>query len=344
MTFFTLEHLQFLWYVILVVSIIFYVILDGFDLGTGVVHLFVRSDRERRILLNSIGPFWDGNEVWLIVIGGGLLVGFPEVYSVVFSGFYTLFMIFLAGIIARACSIEFRSKMPSYVWRNFWDGLFASSSIFIAFGLGLLLGNFIRGVPVNSSREIYCSIWSLFNPYSIATGILSIVVFGLHGSQFLLLKTEGELREKLHEYAFALLQIMIFICAVVTIWTWIQFPHMVRPFFSHLIFLIFPLCFLLCIFRLWMALRKNQYGKAFVCSMLTITIFILLFVIGTFPNILISSIDPHYNLTLYNSSSSETTLKIALTIAAIGIPFVLMYGSTLYSVFHGITKLNDHSY
>ena len=341
----TLEILQLLWYMVVGAAVIFYVMLDGFDLGVGSIHYFARTDRDRRIFLNSIGPFWDGNEVWLVVIGGALFVGFPDVYAVSFSGFYTMLMILLAGIIARVCGIEFRSKHESTNWRAFWDGVFCFSSIAMTFGIGILLGNLVRGVPIDANRELYYSFWALFTPYTIGIGLLSIALFAMHGNNFLLMKTEGTLQNNLRRKAPFFILAFTILLIVMTLWTWKAHPYMTTRYLEYPLFCLVPALFFLLLILMTKALQKLKYGLAFIYSMLSIAFLFCLFAIGTFPNLMISSINKElYSLTLFNASASQTTLQVACTIAIIGLPLVLAYGFCLYYIFHGKTTLHDQSY
>ncbi len=150
--------LETLWYGVIGVAALFYVVLDGFDLGVGALHLLARNDTQRRVFLNAIGPVWDGNEVWIVIVMGGLFAGFPNAYATIFSGFYTLLMFLIAGLIFRAAAIEFRSKRESSIWRNLWDVVFAFSSILVAFILGVLIGNMVEGIPLNASQIFYAPI------------------------------------------------------------------------------------------------------------------------------------------------------------------------------------------
>lgn len=340
----TLELLQIFWYLVIGASVIFYVMLDGFDLGVGSLHFCARTDKDRRIFLNSIGPFWDGNEVWLIIIGGGLFVGFPDVYAVAFSGFYALFMVFLAGIIARVCGIEFRSKHPSPMWRSFWDGVFCFSSIAMTFGSGLLLGNLVQGVPVGPTRELYYAFWDLFTPYTVGIGILSIALFAIHGNNFLLMKTEGDLQTQLRRQSPWLTLVFTALLIIMTLWTWKVHDYMILPYLNYPALWIVPLLLAGLLVFMTKALQKHKYGLAFSLSMAVIAFLFVLFAIGTFPNLMISTLGEEYSLNLYNASASITTLKVASVIALIGVPLVLAYGFCLYYIFRGKTKLHDHSY
>lgn len=340
----TLEVMQILMYLVVSGAIIMYVVLDGFDLGVGALQIFGGSDENRRVFLNSIGPFWDGNEVWLIIIAGGLFVGFPDVYAAVFSGFYILFMIFLCGIIFRAVAIEFRSKRASPFWRNAWDGVFWLSSLIIIFDSGIILGNLIQGVPINEARELYFPFMHLFTPFTLLIAALSIALFTLHGNHFLLMKTEGKLSERLHSWTPWTTSIFCFFLVIVTLWAWSQHSYMLIPFYKYPIFSLVPLLMVGSILGMTVFTRRKLYGWSFFCSMLTIVILFSLFAIGYFPNIVISNISPDLSLDLYNSSASETTLTVALIIACIGLPLVFIYGWLIYHIFRGKTRLHDHSY
>lgn len=340
----TMEILQILMYLVVGAAIVMYVVLDGFDLGVGALHLFVRTDRERRIFLNSIGPFWDGNEVWLIIIVGGLFVGFPEAYAVVFSGFYNFFMVFLCGIIFRAVAIEFRSKHPSKAWRSIWDFIFWISSLAIIFDAGVILANLIIGVPVTGAREFYYPFFALFSPYSILVSLLTISLFTLHGNYFLLMKTEGELQAKLYRWTKWTISLFVFFFIVATIWTWISHPYMLRPFFDFYPLMIVPLFMFIGIIAMILFTKQGRHGLAFLCTLITIALLFSLFGIGYFPNLLVSSLNPNFSLTLFNASASATTLTVALIIALIGLPAVFAYGAVIYHTFRGKTRLHDHSY
>src|ERR1700730_1956784 len=182
------EYLAFLWFTIIALLLTGYAILDGFDLGVGILHLFSKKDTERRLMLNSIGPVWDGNEVWLVVAGGGLFAGFPSIYATLCTAFYIPLMILLSGIIFRAVSIEFRSKQPMAWWRWMWDIFFTIASLIIAFILGVAIGNVIRVIPLDAHKEFIGTIWDLLNPYAVLIGILTIALFTMHGAIYALMK------------------------------------------------------------------------------------------------------------------------------------------------------------
>ena len=339
------QVLQILAYLIVGASVALYVVLDGFDLGVGILQVFVGKDENRRILLNSIGPFWDGNEVWLIAIFGALFVAFPDVYAILLSGFYLLIMLMLLGFIIRGVAIEFRSKEKSLTWRYFWDGAFWLASVIITFSLGVMLGNLLVGVPVNAEREMIISFSEIFHPYSIFMGMFAISLFATHGAIFLLMKTEGELQEKLHGFAKYLTPLFYFFFLTATVWTWGSVPRMTAAFITYKFFFLVPLVMLIFMGLLPFSLSTRRYGYSFISSMATIVFLFLLVLIGTFPNMIPSSIDYASNsLTIYNSSAQRITLIVTMFIAAMGLPLVFLYGTILYTIFKGKTQLTDSSY
>jgi cytochrome d ubiquinol oxidase subunit II len=340
----SLELLQHLWYAVIGIAIVAYVILDGFDLGVGCLHLFARNDYERRILLNSIGPVWDGNEVWLIIIAGGLFAGFPEVYASLFSGFYSIFMLMLAGVIFRAVAIEFRSKVEGKRWRQIWDFLFFFSSLSLAFLAGVIIGNLIIGVPVNENREIWMRFPHFFTLYPVVLGIFTIFLLAMHGHHFIMMKTENGVQKHFEQFVFPATALFILFYILITILTWQNNPHMVERMQQYPFLLSVPLLTFFTIVGGYVLTKRGSHGLSFLFSSLTIFLFFLTFAIGFYPNLILSSLDPAYHLTLYNSSSQDTTLKVCLVIALIGVPVVLAYGGFVYYIFRQKTRLHDHSY
>ncbi|MCF7852027.1 MAG: cytochrome d ubiquinol oxidase subunit II [Simkaniaceae bacterium] len=340
-----LATMQILWYLVLCASVIFYTMLDGFDLGVGCLHLFAKADYDRRIFLNAIGPIWDGNEVWLVIIGGALFAGFPIAYAAIFSSFYTLLMIFLAGIIARAVAIEFRSKHESRAWRSAWDIVFFVGSLVITWGAGVVLGNLILGIPIDGNQGFHGNFWAFINLYSVIVGFLAVSLFMLHGLIFLLMKTEGELHDRLRNWIKPSMTFFIAMFVIATLDTAHTARHMLHRFLDHPWLIVVPVIMLLAIINIPLQAKKKNDGFAFLSSSLAIMLFFCLFGIGTYPYILRSSINPEqFSLTMFNSSSSATTLEVTLTIAAIGVPLVLAYGYFIYWVFRGKVKLDKSSY
>lgn len=342
MTDFFLEHL---WYFVVGFCVIAYTVLDGFDLGVGILHAFVKKDEEKRIFLNAIGPVWDGNEVWLVVLGGALFAGFPAVYASLFSGFYNLCMMLLAFLIFRAVAIEFRSKHPSVRWRSIWDAVFSVSSLGIAFGVGVVLGNLIEGVPLTETGDIIASFGYAFRPYPLLIGVTSVVLFTMHGAIFLVMKTEGALHTKLRLWSQKCMMLFFLFYFLTTCATLIYMPFMThRMQESPWLFVLPVLAFLLFGFIPGQFARGRD-GTAFLCSCFGIGCLIGLFGIGTYPVLVRSNIDAEtHSLTLFNCASSPLTLKVLLIIVLIGVPLVLGYGFYIYRVFRGKVKIGSTSY
>ncbi len=337
-----LEHL---WYFVVGFSLIAYVVLDGFDLGVGMLHIFPKKNEERRLFLNAIGPVWDGNEVWLVVFGGALFAGFSEAYATLFSGFYTLVMLFLVALIFRAVAIEFRSKKESERWRNFWDWTFALASLGIAFGAGIALGNLVQGLPIDAEHNFVGSLSLFFRPYPILVGFLAITLFLMHGSIYLVMKTEGDLHDRIRVWAQRCMLLFFFVFFMTTCATLIHMPYMgdrMREFPLVGVLPVFAFMFFFCIPKLF---AKGRDGTAFVFSCLGIASLLGLFGVGTYPFLVRSSEATAENsLTLYNAASSLTTLRVLLTIVCIGVPVVIGYGIYIYKVFRGKVRLGSSSY
>jgi len=341
----TLSSLAFGWFTIFVILLIGYAILDGFDLGVGLLHLFAREDNERRVLLNSIGPVWDGNEVWLVTAAGSLLAGFPDIYATMLSGFYIPVMALLAGLILRAVAIEFRSKEKMKWWRWMWDITFFIGSFMISFILGWVLGNLIRGIPLDDHKEFIGTFSDLIHPYTLLVGILTVSLFMMHGSIYLLMKTEGELHDHLRGRATGSIIFYIIMYAVTTMATLIFMPHMLDAFRQRPEFFIFAIINLLAIANIPREINKGRDGRAFICSCVNILCLLGLYAIGTYPNVIRATNDPKIlSLTIFNSSASEKTLQILFLIAFIGIPLVLSYTIAIYYIFRGKVKIDSYSY
>ena len=340
----TEPFLQCLSYMLLCAAVVMYTILDGFDLGVGTLHLFGKTDYDRRIFLNSIGPVWDGNEVWLVIIGGGLFAGFPAAFGTIFSSFYDLTMVFLAAIIFRVAAIEFRSKHPEKKWRNFWDVVFCVASITISFEAGVILANLIKGISIDQDMIFIGNSLEFFSGYSVLVGLMSVALFAVHGLTFLLMKTEADLHAKLRKLVFPAMIIFGVLYLLTTIDTLVTMPHMLNRFREYKILYLFPVLGLMAILSVPYQIHMKRDGWAFISSSLSIFLLYCLFGIGTFPTILKSSIDPSYDLTLFNTSSGVQTLKVVLLIASIGVPLVFAYGYFLYRVFRGKVRLESSSY
>jgi cytochrome d ubiquinol oxidase subunit II len=334
-----------LWYVVIGVAAIAYAVLDGFDLGVGALHLFARTDEQRRIFLNSIGPVWDGNEVWIVIVMGGVFAGFPNAYATVFSGFYTLLMFLIAGLIFRAVAIEFRSKHESKRWRSFWDVVFSFASILVALVVGLILGNMVEGIPLNASQDYVGSFLDLLGPYSVIVAITTCSLFAMHGTIYLTMKTEGDAHEVVRRWINKAIGVFIFWYFLATAATLRFMPHMAERMFERPYLCLFPLLSLVAILFVPYHVNRRNDGWAFIFSSLSIALLLVVFGLGTYPTIVRSTIDSAANsITIYNAASSEKTLGILLLIVLIGVPLVLAYGAWVYRIFRGKVRLDKSSY
>lgn len=336
--------LQMLWFFLLGVLLTGYAILDGFDLGVGMLHLVARKDNERRIMMNSIGPLWDGNEVWLVTFGGALFAAFPAVYASVFSGFYTAFMFLLCALIFRAVSMEFRSKQPFRLWRSFWDFSFSLSSTMAALLFGVAVGNAMQGLAINEAGDYEGTLLDQLGPYPLLVGFFVVSMFAMHGSIYLYLKTEGALQERIHGWIWRTFGVFLVLYILTTIYTLVTMPHATRNFETMPWAWVIVVLNVLAIANIPRAVYQGRPLYAFISSSCTIAAFNFLFGIAVFPNMVVSSIDPAYSLTVFNASSSEKTLGIMAIIALLGMPMVLSYTAAVYWVFRGKVKLSDLSY
>lgn len=336
--------LNHLWFGIVGVLLFGYAVLDGFDLGVGILYPFVRGDRERRIVLNSIGPLWDGNEVWLVVFGGALFAVFPDAYATIFSGFYIPFMLLLTALIFRAVSMEFRSKREEKGWRRFFDGSFFAASSLATFLFGVAVGNMLMGIPVGADKEFHGDLLTLLRPYPLLVGVLAVTLFAMHGAIYLYLKTEGEFQQTIKHWMWTAFGLFLTVYVLVTMWTLVSLPHVIQNFRTIPMAWAVPVLNVLAIANIPRAVYLEKPFYAFVSSCCTFAAFVFLLGMALYPNLVPSSTDPAYSLTIFNAASSQKTLGIAATIAFIGMPLVLTYTGIIYWVFRGKVKLGEFSY
>jgi len=322
-----------------------YAILDGFDFGAGAWHLFFRKEENRRIALNAIGPVWDGNEVWLVIGGGALFAGFPVMYATFFSSLYIPFMLFLLNIILRAIAIEFRGKEPMLWWRRTWDITYSISSILLAFLLGVVIGNVLRGIQIGPDYQYQGDgFFEFLNPYAILTGFTTLTLFMVHGANYLLLKTEGRLYAKLQLLLKKGIIAFILSFAITTLYTLIFIEHLTVVFKENPVLFIVPVLVFLSVANIPRLASKRKYRTAFLFSSLVTALLMVIVALELYPQLLVSTIDDAYSISIYDAASSDKSLKIMLTIAAIGTPLVLGYTYFVYKTFAGKVKLDEHSY
>jgi cytochrome d ubiquinol oxidase subunit II len=328
-----MSGLQVVWFLLVGILLTGYAVLDGFDLGVGFWHLFTKSNKERRAMLNAIGPVWDGNEVWLIAGGGALFAAFPHVYATVFSGLYFALMLALFALIFRAVSLEFRSKVDSPGWQRTWDACFAIGSTLAALLFGVALGNILRGLPLDASMNYTGTFWTLLNPYSLMVGVFGLSIFAIHGALFLWLKTDGDMKRSAKYWARKTWMVAVLLFALTTVLTIIFQPRLVDNWMSLPILWIIPVLTLFVMILIRVFIRLGYPGRAFASSSLTIVGLMATGAISIFPNMVPASNHPAFSLTLGNASSSSLTLKTMLIIAIIGMPFVLWYSIWAHRVF-----------
>ena len=332
------------WFLVFGAVISGYAILDGFDLGAGSLHLFLRKEESRRIAMNAIGPIWDGNEVWLVIGGGALFAGFPVAYAAIFSAFYVPFMIFLVGLIFRAVSIEFRSKEPWPWWRRAWDIVYCFASVVISLSLGLMLGNVVEGLPLNANREFEGTLLSFFNPFAIMVSITTLALFMMHGAIFLTMKTESRLFVKLHVLANNFIVFFVVSFVITTFYALLYIPHLSDFFKSRPGWFAIPLLMILTIANIPRQVKVGKYRYAFISSAVTIALLLIMVALEVFPYLLYSPQHPANSISVYNASSSVRTMKILLVMALIGTPLVGIYTSFVFWTFKGKVKLDEMSY
>jgi cytochrome d ubiquinol oxidase subunit II len=336
--------LQTTWFFLISVLLIGYAILDGFDLGVGILSLFAHDDHERRIYINAIGPVWDGNEVWLLTAGGALFAAFPVVYATVFSGFYLALMLLLVALIFRAVSIEFRGKIDAAGWRTLWDWSFGLGSLLPALLLGVAFGNILRGVPLDAVGNFTGSFLGLMNPYALLVGLVTVVLFTMHGALYLTTKTDGALRDRLVRWvsgtwvALVVLHLLA-TGATIVVSPWLFFGLLRAPMFWILFILLLG-----AILTLPVALKKGAFFRAFLLSSVIVLAVVGLSAVSLFPRLVPSLTDLTHSLTIYNASSSQATLTVMLVIALAGMPLVLAYTFFIYRAFKGKVVLSDESY
>ncbi len=337
-----MSTLQVIWFFLIGILLIGYSILDGFDLGVGFLSVFAKKDEEKRLLLNSIGPVWDGNEVWLLTGGGAIFAAFPHVYATVFSGFYLALMLVLFSLIFRAVAVEYRSKETSEKWRARWDLAFFLGSALPALLFGVALGNILRGIPLDKDMNFTGNFFTLLNPYSLLIGVTGLAMLVTHGALYLKLKLEGDLAERARTWASTswLAYVLLIIAAYAV--TIITQPHLLENYKS--IFPLWILPILALIFIVLIKVNLDNPGKAFFFSAGAILLNWATIGAGLFPRLVPALGNPDLSLTAYNASSSARTLTVMLVLAIIGMPIVVFYTIWVYKTFSGRVRLEKEGY
>ena len=324
------ESLQTLWFVLIAVLWIGFFFLEGFDFGVGMLLPFLgKKDEERRAIINSIGSVWDGNEVWLLTAGGATFAAFPHWYATMFSGFYLALFLLLVGLIMRGISFEYRSKDADPKWRNRFDWMIAIGSFLAALLLGAAFANLARGVPINQDMMFTGNLFTLLNPYGLLGGVTTVAIFLLHGANFLGLKLEGKLRERVNATAKKLWIVATVLYIALGVFTYIA-GFWGRGYIDPGIV---PVTAVVVLLVAGYFINQKREGWAFIMVALNIVLTQVTFFSMTFPNVMLSSTNPAWSLTIFNASSSQYTLRVMSIVALIFVPIVLAYQGWTYYMF-----------
>ncbi len=332
------------WFFLIGFFITGYAILDGFDLGVGVLHILTRDPHERRINVNAIGPVWDGNEVWLLAGGGSLFAVFPVVYATLLSAFYLPFILLLVSLIFRAVSLEFRNKVSSAGWQYFWDLSFGSGSLTASLLFGVMLGNLLQGMPIGKDGVFTGHFRSQLNLYPILIGLLTLTTFVMHGGIYMTLKTEGKLLERMRMHIFTSWIAFVILYSIVAVRTYFIAPFLFKDLLTTPFSWVAGTVLIVATFYIPLAVKQEKYLHAFLASSVTMACMILITGLGLFPLLVPSSIDPAYSLTLYNASAGPRTLTAMLGIALISLPLIISYTVYIHRVFRGKVVISEESH
>lgn len=332
--------LNVLWFMIITFLFTGFFVLEGFDFGVGIILPFLgKTDEQRRLLINSIGPFWDANEVWFISAGAGMFAAFPDWYATLFSGFYIPLFLLLLALMARGVAFEFRSKLSHSLWRTFWDWAAFAGSLFPPLLWGIALSNLMKGVPIDSHMNYVGGFWNLINPYSVLGGISIVLLCLLHGSLFLTLRLDGELRTKARTAA-----------KRIGVWTTISmFLFVIYSYFETDIFRkvgldpgSLPVLAGMALLSVPFLIYTEHDGWAFILNALTIACSTATVFYDLFPRVMISSLNKAWDLTIYNAASGPYALTVMSIVALTILPVVFVYQAWTYWVFRRRLKVGGH--
>ncbi|WP_407309227.1 cytochrome d ubiquinol oxidase subunit II [Desulfosporosinus sp. SB140] len=321
--------LNILWFILITVLFVGFFFLEGFDFGVGILLPFLgKNDAERRVIINTIGPVWDGNEVWMITAGGAMFAAFPNWYATLFSGFYLALFLVLFALIIRGVAFEFRSSDSSPRWRRSWDRMIFTGSFLSALLWGVAMTNIVKGVPIDAKMQYVGTFFTLLNPYALVGGLTTLLVFTLHGALYLNLKATSEIADRSSQIAKKVALIGIPVVLLFAALTYFQTDLFANPGAGITLLAAGAALILTNIM-----IRSQKGGWAFITNSLTILLFTVALFWGLFPRVMISSLNPQWSLTIYNASSSPYTLKIMTIVALTLVPIVLLYQGWSYWVF-----------
>jgi cytochrome bd ubiquinol oxidase subunit II len=337
-----------IWFILWGVLWAVYFMLDGFDLGLGILRPFLaKNEDERRITLNAMGPFWDGNEVWLITAGGVTFAAFPGTYAVMFSALYTPLMMLLFALILRGISFEFRGKEDAVWWRRLWDACHFVGSFLPALLLGVAFANIFAGIPIDKEGILQGNLFTLLNPYGLLGGIYFVLLFCVHGAVWMTTKSQGDLLERTAKLASRLWIALVVVALAFLSYTWFQTP-LWQNVIKKPVLLVLPLLYVAGLLGIRIFLSHSAWWKAWLSSSATIVFCTLFAVAGLYPALLPSSLDPAFSRTAFNTQSSPRTLSIMLGVALVMVPIVIIYQAWVYKRFSAPLAvdalLDDESY
>ncbi len=328
-----------LWFILIAVLFIGFFFLEGFDYGVGILLPFIgKDDLSRRAIINTIGPVWDGNEVWLLTAGGAMFAAFPNWYATMFSGFYLALVLMLLALIVRGVAFEFRSKHDNPKWRSLWDWMIFVGSFIPALLWGVAMTNILKGIPIDASMDYVGGFFNLLNPYALVGGIASLLIFTFHGSIFLTLKTTDNILETSRKFAKKL-----WLPSTIILFAFFIYGYFETDFVARLGINPGPIPLIAAVSILLAGyfLRIKREGWAFVMTAITIVFSTITLFIGLFPRVMVSSLNDQWSLTIYNASSSAYTLNVMSIIALIFVPIVLIYQGWTYWVFRKRVKIDS---
>jgi cytochrome bd ubiquinol oxidase subunit II len=334
-----------IWFWLVAVMITAYVVLDGFDLGAGILHLWIaRNDAERRTIIRTIGPVWDGNEVWLLAGGGTLYFAFPLLYASGFSGFYLPLMIVLWLLVLRGIGVELRMHLDSTVWRGFFDGCFAFSSLLLTIFYGAALGNVIRGVPLNKDGYFFLPLWTDWRPgaepgildwYTVIAGLVALVALTVHGANYVAIKTSGDLNLRARRIATRLWPLLLLL-TLISLWATLSIrPEVLTNYRNYPVLFLAPVAVALSLLAMFLYRRRHNDRAAFLASSAYLIFMLVGAAAAVYPNLLVSTTDPALNITVYNAAAGSYSLTYGLVWWSFGMALAIGYFVFVYRMFRG---------
>jgi cytochrome bd ubiquinol oxidase subunit II len=314
------------WFILITILWTGFFVLEGFDMGVGMLHGVIgKDDAGRRTVMATIGPLWDGNEVWLVVAAAAMFATFPGWYATLFSGFYLVVVLLLCALIVRGVSFEYRDKGPSRAWRRNWSRLLVTGSLLAPLLIGIVLGDLLHGLPIGANHEYTGSFWDLFQPYAIFTGIALVSLCVLHGATFIALKTEGAIRQRAATFAHRVAPVTALLVLAFVGWTHVTAGK--GAFLSPAELLV-----AITVLAAW-ALVRGHEGWAFAATTATIGLSVITIFVDLYPRVMVSSTSPAYSLTVHNTASPPYSLKVTTVVTIVLLPIVLAYQAWTYYVF-----------